>query len=260
VAYCYPDIGSVSKIGGAARYIRSDNSKPVFSFVCPFAANIDGGTNGEWPPVLTFPFAIVKTIESGVIDKLHQQGQIVLLTILGNHLPAGWSTLTDEVVQVFTDQVVEAINYFHFDGVDIDDEYSTGDINGTSIFAICKALRANVNFKNKLITKALWKDLQYFPQLAQYLDYGWEMTYGQPYMERLQPYLNAGMAKENLFLGISASDPREDPRAPAAFVMQNGFGGVMVYDVQAVGTDFDTYLTPMVQTEYGSNVKCIVGP
>jgi len=262
VGYCYPD--DVSKARAASRYFRSDNGKPVLSIVCMFAANIDGGTVKGYPPVLSFPIALIKTIESGVIKKLHAQGQIVLLTVLGNHLPAGWSTLTDEVVGIFADQLVDAVNYYQFDGVDIDDEYtcSKTPTAPNSMTGICRALRANPKFQNRFITKALFQDIDSFPALAPYLDFGWEMSYGStPYDGRLQPYIDRGMAKEKLFLGISATPPdAPSSQPPAEFVTKGGYGGIMVFDVQPVGDPFVGYLTDLVRTEYGPNVSCVVGP
>ena len=88
----------------------------------------------------------------------------------------------------------------------------------------------------KIVSKALFQDSQYFgPALNGHtltgnLTYGWEMSYFDPdYAGRLQPYVDAGMGKNQLAIGVDTG--RTHGPAAASFVRQNGYGGIMVFNV-----------------------------
>jgi hypothetical protein len=56
------------------------------------------------------------------------------------------------------------------------------------------------------------------------------MTYGSTnYSGRLQPYVNAGMAKTKLNIGIDVNG--SDQTAASQFAKSNGYAGVMLYNV-----------------------------
>ena len=94
---------------------------------------------------------------------------------------------------------------------------------------------------DKLLTKALWNDNEYFSAnwegktLAENLDYGWEMTYGGGGPEwRLKPYLQYGMTKKVLCLGFSAGNQFENDFSTIGpmmeTVMKEGYAGGMLFD------------------------------
>jgi hypothetical protein len=91
----------------------------------------------------------------------------------------------------------------------------------------------------KIISKALFDDLEYFEAsyqgltLADQLTYGWEMSYGGPAPDRLSPYLNVGMQPGQLLIGISSNDSAETAQALTSYVDQNSFGGTMFFSVTA---------------------------
>ena len=64
--------------------------------------------------------------------------------------------------------------------------------------------------------------------LAENLAYGWEMTYGAPPQERLEPYTQWGMNKNQLCLGFWFHQPSPTPSQDVAWVKQNGYGGIMI--------------------------------
>lgn len=219
-------------------YIRSDNNKPFFDMVSIFAANING--NNPNAPVIYFnPQVDTILNHSNQVANLQSKGIKVLLTLLGNHEKAGWACMTDEAaIKNFADQIVKTVNQYHLDGVDIDDEYSACAGNSTSLIRISQAVKNHPDFKGKILSKALFADHSYFTatyeghKLADFLDYGWEMSYfSSNYASRLSPYVQSGMLKPNLALGISTNSPYSTVAAATTFVEQNGYGGVMVYNL-----------------------------
>ena len=75
------------------------------------------------------------------------------------------------------------------------------------------------------------------------------MSYFDPnYAGRLQPYVNAGMGKSQLAIGVDAS--RTDGPAAASFVRQSGYGGIMVFNVTK---DSTSYLSGISNALYGQN-------
>jgi hypothetical protein len=115
-------------------YIRSDNGSPFFDYTSIFAANINGKEPNS-PEIYFNPQVedlIIKNHEK--IQALQAKGIKVMLTFLGNHFNAGWSCMTDEsAINKFADDVVNMLNKYNFDGIDIDDEYSTCSPNNFSL-------------------------------------------------------------------------------------------------------------------------------
>src|SRR4051812_36935172 len=71
----------------------------------------------------------------------------------------------------------------------------------------------------KIVSKALFRDIQNFGPawnghtLTGNLTYGWEMSYFDPnYAGRLQPYVDAGMGKNQLAIGSILAAPTAPPR------------------------------------------------
>jgi hypothetical protein len=183
----------------------------------------------------------------------------VLLSVL-NRKPTGWSEFTSEAAaQGFVDQLVAAVDKYGLDGIDIDDEYSAGEPNDTSLAMVTTLMRQAM--PGKIVSKALFADSQYLKPTWQghtlpgNLVYGWEMSYGGDYADRLQPYVRAGMSKSQLAIGVS-TDMGNDGAAAASFVRQNGYGGIMVFDVTKNSTD---YLSGISNALYGQNTVATPG-
>ena len=254
----YVEVNSNS-LANVGCYVRSDTNKPLFQMAAIFAANINGKNPNE-PEVYFNPQVDSLLNHSDQVAKLQKQGIKVLLSILGNHQNAGWACMTDAAaIQQFANQMVNIINKYHLDGIDIDDEYSTCSPNSTSMIKIARALKANPGFKGKLLTKVLFNDYSYFiatdegQQLADFIDYGWEMTYwSSNFNRRLGPYLQYGMLKNNLGLGVDSANVLPGPAAK--FVLQNGYKGMMVYGIT---NNVQDYLTPLAQVEYGGKVNIL---
>lgn len=214
-------------------YIYGSKSKPVFTIAVIFAANINSA-NGK--PALYFNPQVQSTLNSGDVAYLRSLGIKVLLTVLGNHQNAGWGCFDNyNDADSFAIQCASAISSYGLDGIDIDDEYSACTTNNNSLVFALTALRARLG-PSKYITKALFKDAQYFSasyngkKAGDILDFGWEMSYGNgDYAGRLRPYLQAGMSAGKLFVGVDIGET--DEAAAAGFVRQNGYAGLMTYNI-----------------------------
>ena len=226
-------------------------AKQVFSFAVIFAANINVDANGK--AVLYYNPQVQSTLTSGNIAYLQSLGIKVLLTVLGNHENAGWGCFTTyAMADSFAVQCAKAATQYGLDGIDIDDEYSTCTTNTSSLVLAVSALRAELG-TSKYITKALFDDTQYFSatyngkKAGDILDYGWEMTYGNTnYSGRLQPYLNAGMAKSKLAIGVDIGGT--DETTAGQFVKNNGYAAVMTYNIS---TTSQANLTKVTNALFG---------
>ena len=229
-----------------------EDGRQFFDIACIFAANI-AATGGD--AALYFNPQVTAVLNSGAVKTLQDLGITVLLTVLGNHQNAGWSCFTDQsMAQNFVDQLAGAVQAFSLDGIDIDDEYSACETDPTSLAMVTTLMRQAM--PGKIIAKALFVDAQYFGPtwegngLAGNLSYGWEMTYGDSaYGERLQPYVDAGMGKNQSAIGVSISDCDGDPAG--SFVKNNGYGGVMVFNVT---DDSTSCLSQISQALYNQNI------
>jgi len=235
-------------------YTYSSPAKQLFSFAVIFAANINY-TNGQ--PTLYFNPQVQSTLNSGNVAYLKSLGIKVLLDVLGNHQNAGWGCFTTyAAADAFAIQCANAVSQYGLDGIDIDDEYSTCTTNTSSLVLAVSALRSRLG-TSKYITKALFSDIQYFSatyngkKAGDIIDYGWEMTYGYTnYAARLQPYVNAGMARTKLSIGVDING--SDQTGASNFIKNNGYAGVMVYNVSKTS---QTNLSKVSNALYGSSTS-----
>ncbi len=250
------------QLANAGCFVNTENGKPFFDMVGIFAANINGADPNA-PRVYFNPQVDAILNKSSQVGQLQAQGIKVLLTLLGNHENSGWACMTNEkAIQTFANEVVDVVQKYHLDGVDIDDEYSNCAPNNTSMIRIAQAIKNHPKFKNKVLTKALYADHWFFAadyqgmKLADFLDYGWEMTYGGDASYRLPPYVKFGMQPAKLALGITAQQSTQAAKAAANYIQANHFGGVMVYNVDrnALGI-----LNELSQAENKGEVKTLPG-
>lgn len=260
MSYVEVNSNALSNVGC---YIRSDNQQPFFDAVSIFAGNINGSDPNA--PQLFFNPNVEAVLQSSQVKNLQAQGIKVLMTLLDNHENAGWSCMTDSTaIQQFANDVVTMVNTYQFDGVDIDDEYAACQTNDYSLIRIAQAIKANPAFKGKLLTKALYEDSAYFKasyqghRLADYLDYGWEMSYSDDqFADRLAVYLQNGMTPSRVMLGAWTAVTYPTPYQIAQYNTQNSLAGTMVYDITSTSQD---YLTQIFQGQLGSNVNVTVTP
>jgi GH18 family chitinase len=242
-------------------YVRADNHNPFFQIVSIFAANINGDNPNE--PVIYFNPQVDQILNhSTQVATLQKKGIKVVLTLLGNHQNAGWSCMTDETaIQNFANNIVNTINQYKLDGVDIDDEYSNCYPNNTSMIRIAKAIKSNPKFQGKILSEALFDDESYFSasyqgkKLADFLDLGSEMTYGSSdFNGRLQPYVGYGMKKNKLGIGLDIDASYPSPTDAANFILKNGYGELMIYNVSKYSA---TYLNQLSKVEYSTTIEVL---
>jgi hypothetical protein len=222
------------------------DGSPAIKFVCLFGGNYAADVrpylraNNDDPPT-TQPLNsnIQQVLDDGSAMYLQSKGIKVLLTVLNGLKPVGWSEFTSQAAaEDFASYLqAEIVDAYSLDGIDIDDEYSSGTPNDTSLIMVTTLMRQIM--PGKLITKALWADSQYFQSswsghsLAENLDYGWEMSYGGSPSYRMPPYVKYGMSKTVLSCGFWSQQPSPNPAADISWLQQNGYGGFMVYAYEA---------------------------
>lgn len=242
----YTNPASPEQFKQIAGFTLADGT-PAVDTVCIFAGNYAASdppylrANNNNPPT-TDPFdpPIQTVLDSDCVTYLQDKGLRVLLTITNGHAAVGWSQFTSEFeAQAFAEYLMtEVVDKYGLDGIDIDDEYSQGPPNDTSLIMASGVLRKLM--PSKVLSKALYGDIQYFQQqwngrtLAGNLDAGNEMSYGGDPASRLQPYTELPPANrltpDRLGLGFWAEQPGEhDPATDAQWLKANGYRGVMVF-------------------------------
>lgn len=230
-------------------YVLPDGT-PAIDVACIFAGNYATNqipclrANNNVPPTNN-PFNpnIQSVLSAGLVQTLQAKGITVLLTIMGAHTQTGWSQFTDQTTaQNFVDYLNQyVVTPYGLDGIDIDDEYSNGAANNTSLPMVTTLMKQTM--PGKMITKAIWADYGVFQSnwqghtLASNLSYGWEMTYyGGDANSRLSPYLQWGMNKNQLCLGFSAEERFKSywntvgPQAKKTIT--EGYAGCMMFDYE----------------------------
>jgi hypothetical protein len=246
-----------------ANYVMADGN-PAIDVVCIFGGNYASSelpylrANNNDPPT-TNPFNpnIQQVLSDGSVQALQAKGLIVLLTVLNGHAPVGWSEFTSESDATAFAQYLQAevVNQYGLDGIDIDDEWSSGTPNDTSLIMVTAIMQQLM--PGKIISKALWDDQTYFNSnyqgktLADTLSYGWEMTYGASPESVLPSYNNpGGMATNTLSKGFWSGSPSSDPSGDVNWIKNNGYGGVMIFSFETQANV--DYMGMLVNDLFGS--------
>lgn len=183
-----------------------------------------------------------------VVSQAHAQGTSVLMCGLNNHDAAGWAEFqTSADAQQFAGQCYTVTTQYGFDGVDIDDEYSDGTVNNTSLAMVSYCIDASI--APRTLSKALYDDTQYASYtydgttLFSNLTWGWTMSYWATPQQQMQPYAGL-MGNDRLVCGFwdQQSNPTQDA---ITWLADNGYAGVMVYAMSDSGSPalLDTLLT-----------------
>lgn len=173
VAYITPT-DSILNVGS---YTLADGS-PAVDVVCIFAGNYSSNklpylrANNNDPLTMNeFNPNIQKVLEDGSVKALQDKGITVLLTILNGQSLVGWSEFTSE--SEATDFVnylrTDIVDKYGLDGIDIDDEYSKGIPDLTSLVMVTSIMQQLM--PDKSISKALWSDTDYFVPVYNGKDY-----------------------------------------------------------------------------------------
>lgn len=260
IAYINP--ASSAQFTDIASYQLADGT-PAIDVVCIFGGNYASNelpylrANNNDPPT-TNPFNenIQQVLDDGSVQTLQAKGLKVLMTVLNGHAEVGWSEFTLESdAAAFAEYLkTEVVDRYGLDGIDIDDEWSDGTPNDTSLIMVTSIMRQLM--PDKLITKALWSDLEYFTSsyqgrtLSDNLDYGWEMTYGVDPQFVLPPYVNqGGMNANTVSKGFWSGSPSPDSSQNVQWIKDNGYGGVMIFSFETQA-NID-YMGQLVNYLYG---------
>jgi hypothetical protein len=240
-------------------YERADGSPQVTAAILA-AATFTGSPDNFLPPYLDLGgLAAVLTPRTsdinGPVRQLQAHRIKVLLSIVGV-ADMGWDQVPAVQNAAFAQWVQsEVLDKYGLDGIDIDDEYCDLPGDPQRFVDTIAALRGAA--PHALITKALWQDEGYFTQpvsttspwfpgayLSQMLDLGSTMTYGtdaagleacvEAYTSILIGDQNVGLAPSQLCIGVQAGvgswmTTLADSEAAAAWVAQQGYGGMMLY-------------------------------
>src|ERR1700748_316221 len=238
-AYINPQ--SPQQFRDAADYTLADGS-PALDVICIFAGNYVTNekpclrANNNSPPTSKpFDANIQAVLDDGAVKYVQDKGLTVLLSITNGHQSVGWSEFTSEseamdFAQYLKDDVIDK---YQLDGIDIDDEYSEGVHNDTSLIMVTTKMREIM--PKIVISKALWDDSGYFQAswnertLAGNLTYGAEMSYGGSPDYRLPPYTGWGLDKSQLSLGFWSGQPSSTPDQDVQWLINKGYAGIMVY-------------------------------
>jgi hypothetical protein len=223
-----------------ARYRLADGC-PAVSVAILFAGNYAGterpylrANNNDPPTTKPFNDNIQQVLDDGSVNYLQCRGIKVLLSITNGHQPVGWSQFTSrrEALDFARYLKTSVVARYGLDGIDIDDEYSTGVPNRTSLIMVTTLMRRLM--PNKIITKALFEDKSYFRAtwyrhtLAENLDYAWEESYGGSPRPRIAPYAR-WLSKKQLSLGFWSGQPSRTPARDVQWLRAKGYAGVMLY-------------------------------
>lgn len=245
MSIAYIDVGDINTRLPAGSFVTADGGAAV-DVVCIFHADINRTLPDKYtrlapdvkvPPGGTLACAspyILEALQSGDIERLQAKGITVLLSVMNNHDEAGWAEFTSASdAELFAQQLEAAVKTYGVDGIDIDDEFSEGEHQPSSLAMVTTFIKRRM--PEKILSKALFQDLEYFgiaydgATLEQNLTYGWEMSYGGDPQDRLPPYVDVHMKKNTLSLGFWSRQPSGDPTADVAWLKKNEYEGVMVY-------------------------------
>jgi len=188
---------------------------------------------------------VQQMLTDGTVKLLQDKGIVVLLCVDNADKTLGWSCFSSDTTGIATAQNFlnylksEVVDKYDLDGIDIDDEWISDGVGPTQLDSLAMVTTLyKETMPEKLITKALWNDLQYFETpwkgntLAKNLDYGWEMSYYDPdVMSRVQPYaLRFKMKKRSILCGFSTKLSNLDSIASdMKMLLKAGYGGAMLW-------------------------------
>jgi hypothetical protein len=259
IAYINPQ--SVSQFLSLGSYTTSWGT-PAIDVAILFAGNYAADTlpylranNNDPPTSQPFDQNIQTVLDSGAISTLQSLGLTVMVSITNGHSQVGWSEFTSQAdAQRFASYLAsDVVGPYGLDGIDIDDEYSDGVPQDSSLAMVTTLMRSTM--PNLLISKVV-DSTEYLSNswnghtLASNLTYCWNMSYGLPAEDALPPYVPAGVAANTLSMGFWSGSPSPDPTADVNWIVANGYAGVMVFafettdNVTLMGTLVDALLGP----------------
>lgn len=216
---------------------RLSNGNPQASLVYLFAGTLNGDPSSFSAPYIDIKEDLLKEMvpqggeSKSNVAKLQEAGVKVVLSVLGSD-GIGWSNISSGQQADFAAWVEkEILDKYGLDGIDIDDEGCDLPQDPQQFVDTVAYLRDALG--DKLISKALWNDSNYFPvpvsssapnggqYLADLLDFGATMSYGSDahdqkrLIDDYHDMKNAqqervGMAYDKLCIGVQAGPGGND--------------------------------------------------
>ncbi len=245
---CYLETNS-SNLSNLGMYSLEDG-KPLFDIGIIFAANINGTSE---QPELYLNETVTAALNSGAVAELQAKGIKVLLSILGNHQQAGITTLTGSAPQDFAQQLCDAVTKYGLEGIDFDDEYSTGTSNPSSFVLLISALR-------ELMPDKIISFYYYGPatgylsyngiQVGALINYSWNAIYSTFSPPNVPGLGNDYLAPAAINMN-PAADTYTSPELAAQFAQQTlneGYGAYLYYNL--INGDISSYLSHVSEVLY----------
>lgn len=252
-----------SRLRNAAQFLLNDGT-PVFDMAMLFAANMRMQPTAELPGGVQVYFnqRVDETLnQTEDVKVLHDAGIAVLLSVLPSHDNAGWSCFDPSdardvaAAEAFVEQLAQIVDAWDLDGIDIDNEYSTGTDYSASLTMVTALLQEKM--PGKIISGA-WQpgDVDFFIQnpltvyepepdpdpifwrggkLVDQLHYSWDMAYYDHHpANRMYAYNAVGIPLSRLAVGFS--EEKNPPEEVAAYLTgtesRQQIGGVMIFEVR----------------------------
>jgi hypothetical protein len=244
-----------------AAYTLKNGGQPLFDIAVIFAANINyDATLGK---AVLYNNPNVTTVLSDTatyIKPLHDKGIKVLLSILGNHQGAGICNFTSRAAaHDFAQQLASAVNTYHLDGIDFDDEYAEygqhgqPGANDSSFVLLLSELRSLMPSKiisfyyyGPAASRQQWNN----QKAGDFVNYSWNAIYGT-YSAPNVP----GLTKSQLSAAATwiNNTSMSTAKTMAQQTKTDGYGVYLYYDLP--GTDVQTYLSAVSTALYNDSTK-----
>lgn len=213
--------------------VKFTDGSLFFDGVVLFSSNIQYNADGNYVELYHNPN--VQTLleqRDTYIKPLQDAGIEVYLSILGNHTPAWVSNLLPATAQDFAEQVKETVDYYHLDGVFLDDEYrgtySTGEY--TDLFYPYSTYYGNLEPQYSELgyfLKQALKTLAWNPKVILYQvnEEEWREVYETPVNEYLDLLIPDHNGKRAQYFGPSNMDIAKENMAYISWNCRTyGFG------------------------------------
>ena len=213
--------------------VKFTDGTPFFDGVVLFSSNIQYNADGDYVELYHNPN--VKTLleeRDTYIKPLQDAGIEVYLSILGNHTPAWVSNLLPATAEDFAAQVKETVDYYHLDGVFLDDEYrgTYGADEYTDLFYPYSTYYGNLEPQYSefgYFLKQALKTLAWNPKVILYQvnEEEWREVYGTPVNEYLDLLIPDHNGKRAQYFGPSNMDIAKENMAYISWNCRTyGFG------------------------------------
>ena len=244
-----------------AAYTLKNGGQPLFDIGVIFAANINYDATQQKAVLYNNPnVTTVLSDTATYIKPLHDKGIKVLLSILGNHQGVGVCNFTSRAAaRNFAQQMNNAVNTYHLDGIDFDDEYAEygqhgqPGTNDSSFVLLLSELRALM--PTKIISFYYYGPAASLQQwnnqkAGDFINYSWNAMYGT-----YDPPIVPGLGKSQLSAAATwiNNTSASTAKSMAQQTKTDGYGVYLYYDLP--NTDMQGYLSAVSTALYNDSTK-----